>query len=173
MKPCVLLRGLAAECTDRWPEEVGEHGGQKCSPVGRHPAEPQRAHQLYGEQEEEDPSQGANTLRTEKEKSAESSELTSKALCLTLHLALAPSPGVLNICTCAKLIESLDRVPRVARPSFCCSHSSYISVSHLFPGSQVADVNVSASIVFPQQTSCLRSRARVTDVIKVVHQGHC
>lgn len=45
------------------------------------------------------------------------------------------------------------------------------SVSHLFPGSQEADVNVSLAIVRPQQLCRLRGKGSATDVIKVVHQG--
>lgn len=96
--------GLAAECTDRWPEEVGDRGGEERSGVGHCPVEAQRAHELHREQEEEDASQGANTLRTRIEKSLKSVQtifwthtVTFKALYSTVNHALEPSPGVLKI----------------------------------------------------------------------------
>lgn len=78
-------------------------------------------------------------------------------------LTLIPYPAVLN--TTVMLIAFLHHLSAAFIHLF--------SVSHLFPGSQGADVNVSSSIVCSQQLRHLRGKTRATDVVKVVDQGRC
>lgn len=63
--------GVAAQCTDRRPEKLGQRCNEEASGCGYCPVEPQYDHQLHREQEEEDATYISNTLQTKKETSLE------------------------------------------------------------------------------------------------------
>lgn len=86
-------------------------------------------------------------------------------------LTLIPYPAVLSICDCGKLEVSVMLIVFVDHLSDASIH--LFSVSHLFPGSQGADVNVSLSIVCSQQLRRLCGKTRASDVVNVVDQGRC
>lgn len=48
-----------------------------------------------------------------------------------------------------------------------------LSFSHLFPGSQETDINMSSVIVSLQLLHSLQDNNRVMDVINVIHEGYC